>query len=350
MEISKRYQIQVLYKIVQKILFSSGLSKKDGEIVCDCLLTSDLYGVSSHGISILDGHLKRIETGGYNLKPNIKTLKKTVSISIVDADNSIGFLSAVHSMNIAISKATKSGLHTVFTRNANTFGAAFYYAEMAARKGLIGICFSNSSPAMAPWGGIDKLIGTNPFAIAIPGLGEEMILFDFASSKVAKSKIKQALDQNEKIPEDWALDVNGKQTNDPLEAIKGIVLPMSDHKGYGIALSIDILSGVLSGAAFLNNVGKFYSDERDKSMNVGQTFMAIDPKVVYGEDFYKVINQYCERIRTSKSIDGKPVRVPGDGKRTNLKKNIEFGIPLDELTVSKIMAIQKRYNMNENHL
>ncbi len=346
-QINNRISHTRLRNTVNKILKASGLQSPDVKIVSDCLISSELNGVSSHGISVLDAHLHRIENGGYNINHEIKVLKHTSSFSIVDANNSIGCISAVYSMKVAIKKAKKNGLYAVFARNANTYGAAYYYAEMAAKCGLIGITFSNSPPAMAPWGGKEKLLGTNPFAIAIPGEGEEIILFDFASSKVAKSKIKQALDQGKKIPDGWANDLTGKPTNDPLEAIKGMVLPMAEHKGYGIALSLDILSGVLSGAAFLNNVGKFYSDD-GKSMNVGQTFIAIDPIIIYGEDFYKVISQYCKKIRASNSVDGKIVRVPGDGKKANLKENMEKGILLDELTILRLQSLQKRFKLKDN--
>lgn len=341
-----RIDVVKLRVVVLRLLEKIGFMSTDSEIITDCMLEADLCGVHTHGVAILGAHIKRIIDNGYNMTPVFKVVKETAAFSVIDADNGIGFLSAVHSMQKAINGAKKSGIYTVLSRNANTYGAAFYYAMMASKEGLVGITFSNSPAAMAPWGGKEKLFGTNPFAIAIPALDGEMIIFDMATSKVAKSKINLVKQKGERIPFDWALDANGNPTDDPLEAIKGVVLPMAEHKGYGLALTIDVLAGVLSGAAYLDQVGRFYSEE-GKCMNVGQTFIAIDPRIVLGEGFYEVINQYIMRIRKSDSLNKNTIRVPGDGKSNYRQKSLVQGIQLDDPTVKQINHWLEALDINE---
>ena len=342
----KRIKEEKLRAIVNKILECSGLSDSDAQIVSDCMIESDLCGVHTHGVSILKSHVKRIIDNGYNLKPIYKEITKTSSFEVLDVDNSIGFLSSVYAMNKAIQGATESGIYTVFTRNANTYGPAFYYPYLASQKGFVGITFCNSPSAMAPWGGIEKLLGTNPLALAIPCNLENTIIFDMATSKVAKSKINQARINNESIPNDWALDKNGNPTVNPSEAIEGLVLPMAEHKGYGLALSIDIIAGVLSGAGYLNNIERFYSKD-NKCMNVGQVFIAIDPVRIQGDDFYDSMDSYVRTIHESKSQNDNPVRLPGDGKY-NYKKNSKMnGIVLDAATINSINDCLEMLNQEE---
>lgn len=303
----------------------AGLSEVDAEIISKNLILTEAGGIESHGIRMVLPHLKRVKEGKYNLTPSMKVLNSSPSFTVVDADNGVGMYTATKAMEIAIDEAEKYGMHTVFSRNANTFGAAFAYTKMASDKGLIGVAFSNSPAAMAPWGGKKPLIGTNPISIAIPGEQEGPILFDMASSKVAKSKIGIAQKLGEDIPEGWALDKDGNPTTDPNCALSGTVLPLAEHKGYGLALCLDVLSGVISGAAFADTVNKFYNSEQTQSgMNVGQTFIAIDPKQVLGSEFYQKMDTYIRKIHSEENV-----RYPGEGTVRNLKKSIRDGILID---------------------
>ena len=201
----------------------------------------------------------------------------------------------------------------MFSRNNNTLGPAFYYALKAAEQGTIGIIFTNSPAQMAPFGGKEKMLGTNPFSAVIPVPEKDPIIIDMATSVVAKSKFKQYKDEGKQLPDGWALDINGCPTNDSDEGIKGFVLPMAGFKGYGISMLIDILAGLVSGAAFLNKVGRFYSDS-SSTMNVGYTCIAIDPKVVMGEEYNQAICEYVNLLRSSKSVEGKKIILPGDDR------------------------------------
>ena len=296
-----------------KSLVLNSVPHKHAEIVADCLATSDEYGVRSHGTVMLPAHIQRIERGGYNLAPDIKVVRETSAFAVVDGDNAIGPVSAMFCLDYAMKKCRESGVFTVFARNNNTFGPAFYYSLKAAEQGCIAFVCSNSPAQMAPIGGKEKLLGTNPFAAVIPVPNADPIIIDMATSVVAKSKFKEYKAAGIPLPDGWALDSDGNPTNDPDEGMSGLVLPMAGFKGYAISMLIDIISGVMSGAASLDRVGRFYSQD-GSSMNVGFYMTVIDPKIVLGDDYDREITQYVHRIQGSEAINGKRIVLPGEDR------------------------------------
>lgn len=300
----------IIKESARKQLVQVGVMEIHAEIVADCFATADIYGVATHGCAILPSHLDRIRRGGYNLRPTFRILRQTAAFAVIDGDNAMGPVSAMFCMEHAIEKSRESGIFTVFSCNNNTFGPAFYYSLKAAEKGCIGLISSNSPAQMAPVGGAEKLIGTNPFAVVIPVPGEDPIIIDMATSVVAKSKFKEYKLAGKPLPEGWALDINGQPTTDPDAGMAGFILPMAGFKGYAIAMLIDVLSGVLSGSAWLDKVGRFYSESGD-SMNVGFCMTVIDPAVVCGGEYESQIKEFANRIRDSKPADGNCVVLPG---------------------------------------
>jgi len=330
------FQPQKLKETIVKLLLEYGIYQSHAEIVSDVLIEAELCGLNSHGIRTLTGHLKHLQAGGYNLKPQFTIINSGGAFSVFDGDNAMGFVSAYHGMELAIKGAEEKGIFSIFSRNNNTFGPGFYYSSLAAKKGFIGIGMSNSPAAMAPWKGKDKLLGTNPISIAIPVSDGVPIVLDMASSYVAKSRINEFFMKGQPIPQGWAMDSQGHQTTDPEKAINGLMMPMAEHKGYGIAMMIDILAGVLSGSAYLNHVGKFYK-EVSNGMKVGFLFVVIDPKQVFGEEFYDKMKQYREIIKKSTPLDfNNPVRLPGDMKEDNRRKNTENGLIIDQTVIDAI--------------
>ena len=318
-----------LKRLTMQKLMRTGLLKKDAERIADCYATADLYGVSSHGVAILPTHLKRLAAGGYNLEPTFPVVKKGGSFQVVDGENSIGVLSAMRCVELALKGAKENGLFAVNSFHNNTLGPAFYYALEMAKKGFIGITLCNSPAQMTAPNGKSKLLGTNPLAIAIPN-GNKPIVLDMATSAVAKSKIKQMKENGESIPLGWALDENFQPTQDAGAALKGYILPMAGFKGYGLALMIDILAGVLSGAGYLDNVGRFYSPDF-ACMNVGFSFIAIDPRQMYGEGFEVLMQSYINHIEADERVDGsKEIALPGFDRFKNKENNEKNGIEIDD--------------------
>ena len=313
----KKYEEEKAQIIAE--LTAVGVPVEQAVVVGDCFATADEWGVTSHGASILPAHIDKVNRGGYNLHPSLKVLKQTAAFAVVDGDNGFGPVSADFCMRLAMEKAKEVGIYQVFSRNNNTMGPAFYYPLKAAEEGLIGILFSNSPAQMAPFGGKEKMLGTNPFSAVIPVPGGDPIVIDMATSVVAKSKFKQYKAEGKPLPQGWALDTEGKPTTDPDEGMKGLVLPMGGFKGYGIAMLIDILSGMISGAAFLNHVGRFYSED-NKGMNVGFCCIAIDPHIVLDEEYDEVIKNYVAELRNSARSGEAPIVLPGDDRIAYLHK------------------------------
>lgn len=309
---------QKVIEITERLV-AEGVPTVQARTMADCLVTADAYGVTSHGSRMLDAHLDKIRRGGYNLAPDIAVLRETAAFAVVDGDNALGPVSAMCCMQYAIQKAKDSGVFTVFSRNNNTFGPAFYYSLKAAEQGYIAFICSNSPAQMAPIGGKEKMLGTNPFAAVVPVPNGDPIMLDMATSVVAKSKFKEYKERGERLPEGWALDRDGKPTTDPDEGMSGLVLPMAGFKGYGIAMLIDILAGAVSGAAYLNKVGRFYSED-GAGMNVGFYLTVIDPYAVLGEEYDAIIRDYVDTVRHSQSADGQTICLPGDDRMKFLKE------------------------------
>ena len=314
-----------LYYKVKTRLITVGCSVEQAENITNSLMLSQACGVETHGLRMLYDHIKKIQNGFYNLDSNIIVEEMTSSFAKINCNGMIGMDSAVKCMQLAIDECKQNGVYVVFANNANTLSAAFVYSLMAAKQGMIGIVASNSPAKMPAYGGIEKMLGTNPLSYAIPAKSHNPILFDMATSIVAQSKINMAKDRNEAIPEGWALNEQGYPTTNSLEACKGMILPMAGPKGYGLSMMIDLIAGLLSGAAYLNRVGRFYN-EKNVCMNVGHFFMTINPVIIYGESFYAEIDSYIDTIKQSKTLDKNCVKVPGENKFNNLQRTINDGV------------------------
>lgn len=339
----KRYNEEQVKKCLLEILTNTPLNASEVDAFINVLITSDKCGVYTHGLSVFKSHVDRIKRGGYNMGVSPRIEKETAAFMTVDARNTLGMYSAIFCMKQAIEHARESGIYSVLCKNCNTYGPAFYYTKMAIDQHMIGITFCNSPSAMAPWGGYDKMLGTNPLAVGIPGLNKGPILFDMATSIVAKSKINEARKNGENIPEGWAIDLEGNSTTDPVAAINGMILPMAGAKGYGLAMVIDIIAGVLSGAAYLNHIERFYSKTND-CMNVGQYFMVINPSIVMSTEFYKKVDMYIEEIHASKHKMRQKVLYPGERKNIEYKLSEVSGISLTDFAVDSINLMLKEYN------
>ncbi len=303
----------------------------------ESLLISEMCGDSTHGLSILNEHVKKIKRGLYNYQNEPSALRETSAFAVLNCNNNIGMYSARYCMDYAMTMAKKNGIFTVFANNCNTYSAAFVYTWQAARQGLIGYTMCNTPAQMAPIGGIKRLLGTNPFSYAIPAKNEYPIIFDAATSVVSKSRISAASKKGEMIPEGWGLDADGNPTTDPSKIVKGgSVLPMAGPKGFGLSMMIDIFAGLLGGAGYLDSVN-FFHNEKKECMNVGQVFVAIEPKIVYGNEFFDKVDDYIQKIRNSSSCG--MVRLPGHTKIKNYEKALANGIDVDENIIKEFEAL-----------
>jgi len=244
------------------IYASAGVPADDARLVADTLVQADLWGHQSHGVLRLPWYLARLKAGVCRAIAEPKFVVDGGAVAVIDGGDALGQVLTAHAMGDAIRRAKAHGIAAVALRNSNHFGTALYYTLMAARAGCVGFLSTNASPAMAPWGGRKKTVGTNPWSWAAPAGKYPPMVLDIANTGVARGKIYLAKQQGQPIPEGWAIDAAGAPTTDPAAAIDGIILPMAGHKGYAIAAMMDMLSGVLSGSAFGSGVAGPYQTER----------------------------------------------------------------------------------------
>jgi L-2-hydroxycarboxylate dehydrogenase (NAD+) len=262
-----------LNKIVNRIFSNHGLSKSHAKISTDALINAELVGAYGHGLSRLKMYCDRIKKKVINPKPKIKIKRISKSISLIDANDSIGFVAADLAIKQSIENAKKTGIGLVAVKNSGHYGLSGYYAEQAVKKNLITMIYTNAPPAVAPHGALKRLFGTNPICFGTPSGYKAPFILDTSISMINRGKIRVAARNNKKIPQGVALDKNGKPTTDAKKALQGVQLPIAGFRGSGLAWMVDILSGVLTGG---NHAGKVKDpfDDFTGPQNIGHLFIA----------------------------------------------------------------------------
>lgn len=315
-----------LHQMVVNAFSKNGLSDEHAQIVATTLVDANLRGVDTHGVVLVETYVNRLISGSLNPTPSMKIEVRNKSSIHVDADNGLGQVAGNLAMDHVMDMAKQMGISMGTVHNSNHFGAAAYYSMMAVRENCIGIAMSNASPRLAPWGGLTPTYGNNPWSVAVP-YSEYPIVLDIANSVVAFSKILTARKSGDTIPTDWALTRDGNRTDNPNEA--ELLLPFGGHKGYGIAFMVEILSGVLSGAALGKEVGRYNSLEHGQ--NVGHSFIAIHiPSLLEEANFQQRLNDFIDQLRASELVDGnQQVYLPGEIEAIRKEKRLKEGIPLE---------------------
>ncbi|MBW2056846.1 MAG: Ldh family oxidoreductase [Deltaproteobacteria bacterium] len=321
---------QDLFEIGIRSLEIVGVPPDDAKTAVEVLLSADLRGIDTHGIRRLLMYVPRLRKGLINPNPTLVVETPAPALRIVQGDNGLGPVVGARGMKEAIDLAGRAGIAFVGCRDSNHFGAAAPYVLMACRREMIGIAGTNGFPSMAPWGGLERLVGNNPLAVGVPYKGGGPFVLDMAMSVSSRGRIREMAEKREKIPEGWALDSEGRPTTDPLEGLKGFVLPIGSHKGYGLALAMDVLSGVLTGAGFSAGV-KSLLQQWEEPQHIGHFFVAIDPRRFMDWDvFSDRMDRLCNLIRSARRIDPrKPVLIPGEPEAQTERARRTNGIPLE---------------------
>lgn len=324
----------------RRLLVAHGLSEQDAAIMAGCLVRADLRGVDTHGLQFLPQYLDRVRHGLVNPKPNLVVERVTPMIGSLDGQNGYGFVVATKAMAAAIEMAKEFGVGIVSARRSTHFGMAACYTLQALEAGLISFVFTNASRAMPPWGGRDAFLGTSPFAAAAPADKEVPFDLDMSPAVAARGKIRRAARRGQKIPIGYALDKNGQPTTDPNAALDGgVVLPIGGPKGSGISMLMDVMSGVISGAAYGGDVRNQFLDY-DQPQNVGHFFMAMKPDLFISKDEYlermDTLVQRVHAVPTAESFD--EVIMPGETERRLEASRRRTGLPYH---AKEIAALQK---------
>lgn len=260
---SARVRAEPLIGFGTDVLTSVGVPEADARLVSDSLVVADLWGHASHGMLRLPWYVARLRSGAMHAAAAPETVVDGGAVAVLDGRDGVGQVVTDRACREAVERAAAHGIGVVAVRNSNHFGTAAYWTRRMALEGCVGILTTNSSPAMAPWGGREKAVGANPWSIAAPGGSRPPAVLDIANTGVARGKIYAALQRGEPIPPTWAMDETGAATTDPQAAIEGVLLPMAGHKGYAISFMMDVLSGVLTGSAYGRGVtGPYVADRR----------------------------------------------------------------------------------------
>jgi len=335
-----------LEEFCKQLLLKQGLIDEEAGLISKSLVEADISGVSSHGVSRLKIYMKRMDEGVVAKIANITIEREYPGSMAIDANNSMGIVAGVRAIDLAISKAKESGAAFVTVKHSNHFGPAAFFTKRASQQGLIAFAASNAPPNMAPWGASEAYIGTNPLSIAIPMSDGNDIVLDMATSVVAQGKIIMAAKNNESIPEGWAITKEGKPTTDAKEALKGTVLPFGGPKGYGIALIIDILSGILSGADFGPYLHNMWTDF-ETPQNVGHVFLVLDvSKFINPEIFASKLDIMKNDIKNlGRAANVNEVFLPGEIEYRKSEKARTVGVDLSESTIDDLKELSEKWGV-----
>ena len=324
-----------LSKILTNIFIKHGLSHSHAKICSSALINAELVGAQSHGLSRVKMYCDRIKKKVINPKPKIKIKNISQSISYIDANNSIGFVAADIGIKKAITNAKKTGIGLVGIKNSGHYGLSGYYAEQAVKKNLITMCFTNAPPAIAPYGSIKSLFGTNPICFGTPTSTKIPFILDTSVSMINRGKIRMAAKMGEKIPKYVALDKFGYPTTDAKKALAGVQLPIAGFRGSGIAWMIDILAGVFTGS---NHGGKVKDpfDDFTGPQNIGHLFIVMKPNL-FNKNYNQEIKENIKRIKKLPKIKGvKKILYPGQNKYDRYNKNLKKGIQIPQNILKEI--------------
>ena len=292
------------------IVQSHGVPTSDARLVLESLVTADMWGHPSHGMLRLPWYVARIRTGVMNPVTAPETVSSFGAVTVLDGHDGVGQVVTRRAVDLAGDAARIHGVGVVAVRNSNHFGTAAYWTRLLAEQGCVGILTTNGSPAMAPWGGRDKMVGANPWSIAVPS-GFGAVVLDIANTGVARGKVYAARERGERLPEGWAIDIDGLPTTDPQAAIDGIILPMAGHKGYAISFMMDVLSGVLTGSSY--GTGVVGPHVPDKRSGCGHLVIAISIEALMPlDDFGQRMDDLIDTVKRSAVTPGGEILVPGE--------------------------------------
>jgi LDH2 family malate/lactate/ureidoglycolate dehydrogenase len=323
------------------VYMKAGVPGADACLLADTLVQADLWGHQSHGVLRLGWYLDRLRNGVMRPTPKIDRIVDAGALELLDGNESVGQVTTMHATRQAISRAKAHGVGIVGVRNSNHFGTCMYYTLAGARENCVMMLTSNGGPAMAPWGGRKKIVGTNPWSVAAPAGRHAPFVVDMANTGVARGKIYLARNKRQSIPLGWALDKDGAPTTDPQKAIEGIILPMAEHKGYAIAAMVDMLSGVLTGSGFLSAVHSPY--QTAEKSNCGHFMIAINISVLQPiAEFHARMERWIAELKAVPLAQGfDEVFYPGEMEARNDLKNRREGIEFPEDTLVDLRRIAK---------
>ncbi len=355
---TKTYSYPHLYQFAHSVFLIMGCSSDHADLAAKVLLSADVRGIDSHGIARLSGYIRLWEAHRINAKPLIKIVHQTPSSAVIDGDAGLGLVVAPFAMQVAIDKAKNVGTGWVSVKNSNHFGIAGYHAMMALEHDMIGMAMTNASALVAPTFSKERLLGTNPIAVAIPAGEQPPFVADFATTTAANGKLEILQRKNDDAPSGWVQDKEGQSSTDANELKKGgSLLPLGgdrehgSHKGYALGSIVDIFSAVLSGASYGPWAPPFpaYVPMPDNmpGEGLGHFFGAMRIDAFRpAEDFKVHMDNWISRFRNASPInEDQPVLVPGDPEREMEAIRLKEGIPVVQSVVDDLQKVGEKFGI-----
>ncbi|UOF91536.1 Ldh family oxidoreductase [Fodinisporobacter ferrooxydans] len=341
-----RYSWNELHRFASQCFQVAGVPPADAEWTAEVLVRADFTGVHTHGLSRLSAYIQGIRRGVIKAAPDTALEKRALSVATLDGDSGLGPVVAKLAMEAAVDLAKETGIGIVTVKRGNHAGPLSAYIDLATQAEMIGWAFSNAQPAIPPWGGRKAFFGTNPIAFGAPTHCHSPVVLDMATSKVARGNIILAAKTGQSIPEDWAIDETGCPTTDAQAALRGAVLPMAGPKGYALALMVEILSGVLSGAEMAPHVGSMY-DKEQREPGTGLCCIAINPRSFFdGDEFYRRMDVLVDEIHQVPPADGfSSVRIPGERRVRLEHQGRQEGIALEQSTLDELKKLAEELHI-----
>jgi L-2-hydroxycarboxylate dehydrogenase (NAD+) len=321
-----------------------GLPEADAATVAGGMLEADLTGSDAHGVFRLAGYVRQLKRGVFNPRPNIIVRERAAATALIDGDQGLGHVVMTYAANLAIELARASGVGWVGARRSNHAGAGANYAVIPVAHDMVGIYGAASSVQhMAPWGGAEPLLGTNPIAVAIPAGKEPPVILDIATSLASNGAIRTHQLEGRPMPEGWVQSrKDGSPITDPSRINEGTYLPMAGYKGYGLSLVIGLLAAPLNGANFGRDIHDFAAPPASE-LNVGQFVVALDVARFLPPDLFKAeVDRHIRDLNTSRRLPGvDEIRVPGQGRVKRRQEREANGIPLSTTLIAQVDDVAK---------
>ena len=337
--IEERIEVPALVELCKEAFRRAGLPEADAATAGEVLVFADCVGIGTHGVRRVVPYIARIRDGAFNPRPAM-SIKRDGATAVVDGDDGLGPVVGMRGLDVALRMARETGAAFVGCRASQHFGALAPYIHKAADAGMV-VCLGTTALAtMAPTGGAEVRVGNNPIGFGAPRPGGFPFMLDIALSIVARGRIRKAMERGERIPPEWGLDPEGRPTTDPESALRGFVLPIGGHKGYGLALMVDILAGVLIGERPSAKVRSLFQ-QKDQPQKVGHFFFVVDPARTIGmEAFLEGMAAFEDGILSTPPSDPEtPVRLPGDIEAMAHAQALRDGVKLPASLVSDLRRL-----------
>lgn len=343
----QRFAPHDLQALAARIVQAAGAEAGDADILAEALVDADCHGTSTHGLTRLAIYVKRMGLGLIDPRAPLRLEKPRPAVLLADANNGIGQVQASKALDALIDMARAQGAAVAVIRNSQHFGALSYYCRKAVDQNMALLAFTNCEPSMAPHGGREPMFGTNPIGAAFPTGKGYPLSIDLATSIVARGNIIAANKEGREIPADWALDSQGRPTTDPAAALQGVVLTMAGHKGSALALMVELLAGVLSGAAVGPDVGSMYRD-LDRPQNVGHCFILFDIAAFMDLNaFLARMDAYIDKIKQSAPREGvTEILAPGERSVRRFEEALRSGVALPPATLDELRGLCAEFGLD----